>query len=411
MAGVLVFRRRGRRVRNQILAIAAILVLTAAPAWGQADAPPTEGSSQLTGWSLDGEVVVAGSQSSVTAAQAYRCWAVFDVIDEYNAAGPDGEPDLNGLGPYPDGSWPGWVTPWDISSIELSALILYGFHAESHGLSSTEIDFCGDVHTNGWLPATADLVQWIENDDGTGIVQVTVEGVMTCGQGQVLMVSSTYYYTDFPTNGWQSFAGTDWQENYQGGLTVTGNYAFSCLTIFDDPDPADFVNDIITAQVNLNPTAQGLTGLETWLWYEFPTAATYRIDNAAVVINRYGRDWVLEAHAWVDSIHWDVDCLSACTYRGPLAGFDLGGYEYSIDFPDTVLSPAPLYEAGAGTEGDAAVEHMYEEKGAFQVSTATVWRGYWTFGDQTHMYEPVVVAEGRSYDVVEIRSVLQGEEG
>ena len=383
--------------------LSSLLLALPDPAAGQTGG---SGSSSLTGWSLDGTVIVGGSPSKGQTAQKYRCASVFQVIDHYNANDPNDNEDLAGLGPRAGGEWPHQITQWDLSETEVAALSAFDDLVTARGLGWSEIDFCGDVHLDGWLPANATVISYAEDPDQHRLISLTIDGEWECNNQQVVMVSATYWWSNFPEPGWHSGYGTSWEENYYGGLNVTGEFSFQCLTIFDGPDPANFSSEIIPAQVQLNPDARGLTGLETWMWYEFPTSDTFRIDQEVITINVYGREWILSAHAWLSEIHWDIDCETNCTYRGPLSSFDLSGYEYELDFPDTPLSPAPSYDGGSGTEGGAAVEHLYETLGDYQVSTATLWQGYWTFEDQLNLYPPVVVAEGRPYQVIEVRPVI-----
>ena len=142
-------------------------------------------------------------------------------------------------------------------------------------------------------------------------------------------------------------------------------------------DPADFahVTELVpSTQDNLNPRVTGLTGLATWLWYDFSQPDTHLLETQVSVAAR-GTTWTLDMVAWVDEVWWDIDCQAACDYHGARAAFDESAIDYVLDLPDTLEQPVPDYDGGEEGDGQAAAEHLYRTKGDYIVSTATVWRG------------------------------------
>ncbi len=262
------------------------------------------------------------------------------------------------------------------------------------------------MHHDGYKPATRWLVDAIDNPGP--IVVITAEGETTCDYGEVLISDAFYYFSPFG-DGWISGFGKNWEEVFGlvEGFEVRGEVELFCLEIVDETHDAVNVSSAVpTVQVNHDPLAEGLTGIDTWLWYDFTRPGAISELTLSESIDAYGRLWTLDAFAWIDWIGWDVDCLVDCNYRGMLIDFDTSGIDHTIDFADTTHSPAPRYDGGNNAEGEAAATHVYEAKGDFDLSTITVWRGYYVFNGLTTLYDPVVVADSVLYDVVEIRSVL-----
>ncbi len=277
---------------------------------------------------------------------------------------------------------------------------------EMFGWTLDDIELCTELHIDGWLQADERALALAENPHSP-LVEVTAEGPTQCASRQVLIASASYYWNYYDGE-WRYFFGTDWAEEYWGGFSITADLELRCIEIVEpeDPDFADVAADVPSAQVNYNPLVVGLTGLETWLWYEFTAPNTYSLGPKTVSVNQYGRDWFLTAHAWVDAIHWDIDCESQCDFRGMAAEWDDSGIDLSHDFPDTPGQIAAFYNGGGPSDDDALAIHMYEEKGDYTVATATVWRGYYTSLGVPYLYDPVVVVTSRPYEVQEIRGVL-----
>ncbi len=131
-------------------------------------------------------------------------------------------------------------------------------------------------------------------------------------------------------------------------------------------------------------------------------------------IAAFGFTYPITATAWVDQVWWDPDCANACDWRGMLAAYDAGEFDHDLvlDLPDTVLSPAPVYEGGDGTEDAHAASYLYETKGDYTMATATVWRGLYSYQGVDHPYDPVLVISSAPFPVCELRGVLTtpGEE-
>jgi hypothetical protein len=127
-------------------------------------------------------------------------------------------------------------------------------------------------------------------------------------------------------------------------------------------------------QVGINPTTQGVTGLETWMW----AANAQTTVGVAVTLDGF-------------------------TVTGTAR---LVGYEF--DFGEG----APVTSTTGGTESEPAVRHTYETKGDYSIRVAALWRGEFVMagpGITTPLPVDLRTAQltsTRDYDVVEIRSVL-----
>jgi hypothetical protein len=351
--------------------------------------------SDLTAWAMDASLMVEGGPGRARTVRVAPCAAIHDAIDRYQAEPPTEDeipPELSEF------EWSEFMRHYDLSDGQIRSLrVRYDY-------SVGDIEICTTLHTNGWLQSEPRIVELAEAPPG--IIEVTVAGETSCRHGQVLLASATYYWS-IATRQWEYSFGTGWEENFFGGFTVTGDLAFRCIEIAPvDSDFAEVADAVPSSQVNYNPLVRGLTGLDTWFWYEFGTPDTYSIGPLEVTVNRYGRDWTLSAFAWLDSVHWDVDCESGCDFRGARVDWDSSGFELSYDFPDSPGAMAPFYDGGDDTEDDSLAMHLYEEKGFYTVSTATVWRGYYVSNGVPTLYDPVVVTTERPYEVVEIRGVL-----
>ena len=267
-------------------------------------------------------------------------------------------------------------------------------------------NFCLDVHIDGWLSTTDSLIELVE--DGHELIQVNVDGDdINCEYGDVSVVQSTYYFWG---GSWVWLRGINWVENPSGGILVSGDLNFRCLEIFENfTDVAQITEAVPTTQTNVNPLFDGLTGLDTWLWYDFSQLTSRELGPYTVAISSRGQTWTLTTFAWVDKVMWDVDCVSACTFRGMLTEIDQTKFDYVLDLNDTEVRPATIYDGGAGTDDGAVAKHLYETKGDYVISTATVWRGYYEHNGFRVNYDPVVVADQRDYTVIEIRSTPRGE--
>ncbi len=357
-----------------------------------------------------------GSEARAQRALQHHCYDIHVFIDAwYEDQGID------------IGSHYGWwedkalaLRGWMEANPDLVADIMAA-EAVTNSFSADDVVWCTNTHEDGWKVATDAVIDLVDNDDE--IQLISINGVRAfCDYGEVMMASATYYFNylagvrDNHPNAFSSGFGTNWTELPGGGVLFSADIDFKCLPIFDPgSDIAEVVEAVPTTQVNSNPSIKGLTGLDMWLWYEFdsPADATLGPYDGATPINSHGETWTVTAFAWIDLIRWDVDCTSDCDYRGMAAGFDPSGYEFTLDFADTLAKPADAYFGGIEADGEAAFEHVYDYFGDYTLSTAAQWRG-WYFvtssdGDSgpLHYYNPVVVAESVTYPVVSVRTELR----
>ena len=338
-----------------------------------------------------------GGEAIVIPRSELPCPDIHDEIDNYN----EPRPPLPGMPPEEV-----IEIHWPLSDAEVD--LLYAYTDEDW--TWRQIKDCTTMHHDGYKPATSALVNLIENPGP--IIKITAEGETTCDYGEVLISDAFYYYSPYSPE-WISGYGKNWEEVFHAapGFEVHGELTLYCLEIFDeDYDVVKISDQVPTVQVNHDPLAEGLTGIDTWLWYDFTRPGATSQLTLQESVNAYGRDWVLDANAWIDWIGWDVDCVVDCDFRGMLVDYNVDQIDHIIDFDDTTHSPAPFYDGGTNAEGESAATHVYEVKGDYTLSTVTVWRGYYVFNGLTTLYDPVVVADSVLYDVVEIRSVL-GDDG
>jgi hypothetical protein len=350
--------------------------------------------SELSPYAVNAELLVAGGRDGANEVidMTSTCRGIHTDIDSYLEVPPD-------QSQYDIADWPDQIYHISISQAGLAVLdVVYGWRAD-------QVRYCTALHEDGWLQADVSIVDLAESPPGR-ILEVTVDGETHCSYGEVLIVNASYYFSHF-SNSWEYGYGSDWTESYFGGLTVTGNLIFNCLPIVDVTyDVAQTAEAVPSSQVNYNPLVIGLTGLDTWLWYDFSDPQSYQLGPLTAEVFAYGRTWQLIAYAWVDSVHWDLDCESQCDFRGMVAEWDDSGMDASHDFPDTAGQIAAVYDGGGPSDDDALAVHLYEEKGDYTVATATVWRGYYTSLGVPYLYDPVVVVTSRPYEVQEIRGVL-----
>ena len=329
--------------------------------------------------------------------RGYECDEIHEAINGYNAEyfNTESEP--------PEG-WPSYISVFRLTQDEYDILIEF-YRSPGSGVTTFiwpfyEADFCTTIHEDGWLPADADSL-----DNSSPFVNITIIGPIACESGELLMIQSGYYFYD---GQWRSYYGIDWVEHFGGGLpTVSGTYNNECMEIIPG-DPADFadVTELVpSTQDNVNPTVTGLTGLDTWLWYDFSAPTSYQL-TAQVNVPSRGTTWLLDMNAWVDAVWWNMDCEAACDFHGTRTGFAEGTIDHILDLADSREQPAPVYDGGLAEEGLTAAEHVYRTKGDYIVSTSTVWRGIYTFLGVTYYYDPVVVSSAMPYQVVEVRSVI-----
>lgn len=376
-----------------------------APAWADKQWPI--GESYLDPWNVTGSLFVAGGPGS---AETYDVTPICRNLHEdrraYNLARPWEWPVPPGADPgdtFIYNEWLPYMNSWTQHEID-SFVEFAGWNPDSY------LGVCNTVHKSGWIPVDAAYITAAEDDLGIVTITINVTGPPSCDPGHILMGSATFWF-DQNSNDWSYHYGTDWVEDLSpGNISVSGDLTTSCelITPSSGDDFAGIAEGVPQGQSNVNPTVDGLTGLDTWLWYDFAEREASELGPFTTSISAMGTTFTLTAHAWVDAVAWDPDCTTRCEYRGTLAGFDLSGYEHILDFADQPLAPASTYDGGAGTEADAAAIHVYETKGEFVLSTATIWTGYYTFQGVNYPYAPIVIANALPYTVREIRSVPTG---
>jgi hypothetical protein len=275
--------------------------------------------------------------------------------------------------------------------------------------------FCSTLQEDGWLAVPASIVNLIT--DPTDLIRIESSGETTCEFGELLLGSASYGYR-WDTSEWVYGFGTDWRDvydNFDG--SVSSNIDLACVELFEPSDIARVSEATPDTQVNVNPALRGLTQLDHWLWYDFSDPDSYQIGPLTTSVSALGFTWTLETSAWVDQVMWDMDCVSACDFRGMAADFSTAGYEYALDLPDTETAPADSYDGGTESADGAAFAHVYTRLGDVTVSAATVWRGTYVITDNLRfgsasfpvVYDPVVVANTHSMPVVSIRTELRND--
>lgn len=136
-------------------------------------------------------------------------------------------------------------------------------------------------------------------------------------------------------------------------------------------------------EVNLDPYVRGLTGLETYMWYEGPVT-----DSVALTLNGY------TVTAQIDAVEF---------------GWDAGGP--SREGEQQYVSAAP------GSAEDPAAEHLYASPGEVTVIHEILWTGTAVLtggglpaAGVTVDLGDAVLAIARLYDVIEVRTPLVGGE-
>lgn len=176
---------------------------------------------------------------------------------------------------------------------------------------------------------------------------------------------------------------------------ITFYEGFPCVSYFEiendngtAPPPAsaeaparDAVAEAIPDRVvRVNPHPRGMTGMDTWLWYDDDgdetTAPTTELTVTATVPGIS-----VTSTAAITSYCWDVDG----------------------DGSDEVCTDTP------GTEEHPAFTHVYESTGTYQVRLTVTWGGSFSVnGAPPVAFDPVQRTYAVDYEVIEVRSVLTG---
>ena len=142
------------------------------------------------------------------------------------------------------------------------------------------------------------------------------------------------------------------------------------------PDVQEVARSIVPdTVVRFNPSVRGLTGLDTWLWYDPGPGGWDETDGhitASVTLDGY----TVSAEAWLRGLTWDMGNGEAVSYTIP--GTELGP-----------LSPG-VYAAAVASEDDPPRTYIYESLGDYTVTLTATWVGQWWFTDNTgHLGRPV----------------------
>lgn len=382
--------------------VALVMTLTVVAPVAGSSSPQAE--STFDGWSLDGTALDGEGQTGAEAKKALPCREAHDLIAAYNLSQPwiDETPPVGSpLQAYVDDpvdvAYAQHITPVNPSDYEIDSVGVWA------GVEMfDEFVACTRIHNTGWLPAGSGLVSLARH----GGVAVE-DGLAECGHGELLFVRAHFLYR--AGSGWVFAPGINLTDDFDGfELAVGDSVELVCGRIFGEAeDVVGFSEAVPAVQVNHDPLVVGLTGLETWLWYDFGRPDAPSSLSRSVTIESRGAEWTLEAVAWMDRLGWDADCSSSCDYRGMASGFDPTRLDDQIvDFADSPDAVAPLYDGGSGTALEAAARHVYEEKGDYTISTVTFWRGLYTWGGVSYRYAPVVVAGSSPFRVHEIRGAL-----
>lgn len=384
-------------MKHGTVAVLAGACLISVFAW-PVSAPALDASSSLTAWALTGELMVDGERIE---AQRYRqlpCPAIHTAIDDYNAG-------LLVIEPPPTG----WIPATSIGHYQLSAAEQDSL-AVLAGISKDDITRCTS-NQPGWLPArTQDIGQ---TTAGEPITRLVTGEPADCSGGQVQMVGSEFVW-DWAAGRWVWAYGRNWQDaaDLVGAAATVGRltYVFSCLDVSPPgTDFADVASLVPLTQVNHNPPLKGLTRLDTWLWYDFTQPESHHLGPFTVTVDAYGRSWDLIVEAWVDQVWWNPMCETSCRLRQTFPGTDWAEWTdlgLSLDLDDTEISPPQTIDGGSQSAEGAAAVFSYRTKGQYDFSSATIWRGVYSFNDVIYTYTPVIVADAHPFQVVEVRSQL-----
>jgi len=138
----------------------------------------------------------------------------------------------------------------------------------------------------------------------------------------------------------------------------------------------------------LNPLTNGLTGLDTWLWYD----GGIEIPPFTLTVDDPGSGIRLEVQAWaeLEAFTWDMGDGTIVTAATP--GSD-------TDLPQS-----------------AAATHRYERKGDYTITFTAAWNGTYRWrqlpagawsGSTSFAGNPATISTSIPYHVAEIRSLLQ----
>ncbi len=134
-------------------------------------------------------------------------------------------------------------------------------------------------------------------------------------------------------------------------------------------------------EVNLDPLVRGLTGLETYMWYEGPTA-----DTVVLTLNGYGV----------------VASIEAVEFQWEMGAADRDGTERYAS-PDPGSAAAPAADHVYGQPAEAVVIHRIQWTGSAVLTGPGLPAG----GIELDLGQ-AVLAVARAYDVIEVRTPVLG---
>jgi hypothetical protein len=139
-----------------------------------------------------------------------------------------------------------------------------------------------------------------------------------------------------------------------------------------------------TPVLGIDPRAEGLTGLESRLWYRDDGRSPLEPvgGRRGLSVTATAGPHTITARAWIVEYRWDMGDGSRYVTRAP------------------------------GSPSNPAARHVYERKGNYTITVETVWAGEYTWqlegASGAGELGPVSRASTQSYGVVEVRSVLVG---
>jgi hypothetical protein len=189
-----------------------------------------------------------------------------------------------------------------------------------------------------------------------------------------------------------------------GGDSGVFDTEYVCLDVIDDFETeASFDELVVAPGFWKSPELIGLTGLDTWVWYDFTDPESHTITRDFTV-SADGLPLGVNATIWVDMIRWDMD--------------GNGNWDVEVDFPDTELTAATPTQyhqfGGDNTEDGTAGTWLYQTKGTYPVTVEIEWRGIYEFVGypaNDGYYDPLTAATTNNYQVCELVAVLNQTNG
>jgi hypothetical protein len=247
-------------------------------------------------------------------------------------------------------------------------------------------------------------------------VQVSGDG-RPCPEGEIPGGLVSYRYRLDAGNGyWPGTGAFQFQSltDARGGGGDSGRFEVDrCVTvIMDDSDTDGFRAFFPDPEFAKSPQVRGLTGLDTWVWYDFSDPSSHLLTRTSTA-GLGPLSITLESEMWVDFVEWDLD--------------GDGAPDATLDLPDTYTEPATHadYVTSGGTQelGIAGETFIYETPGVYGASTSVTWRGVYrvvlitdgvataTYDGSPNLYNPVTLDVTEPYEVISVRSELRNDRG